>query len=128
MMRSREARMSDLDLGQHGAPVAGGIAALATAITAGIARIFSARDARRREEQAADRDAQTNLRLTMLEKSVEHAVKLLEAQGDLRERLAVVESQLKAQGDLRERVALVEQKATAAHVRVDRVEDRRDTR
>lgn len=117
-----------LDLGQHGAPVAGGIAALATAITAGVARIFSSRDARRREEMAAERAEQTNTRLALLEKQVETAVRLLEAQGELKERLAVVEKLLEQQGDMRERVAIVEQKATAAHSRVDRIEDRRDGR
>lgn len=115
-----------IDLGQHGGPVAGGIAALAAAITAGVARIFSSRDARRREEMAADRAEQTNTRLALLEKQVETAVRLLEAQGELKERLAVVEKLLEQQGDMRERVAIVEQKATAAHSRVDRIEDRRD--
>lgn len=112
--------MSDgLDLGQHGGPAIGLATVISGAVTAGLARFFRARDERAREEQQKDREAAMLVKLAKIEAELAQALRMLEAQSKLSERVAVLEYQHAEAKGLAERLALAERTAVAAHSRGD---------
>lgn len=122
-----------LDLGQHGGPVVAGATTLATLLTAWLSRFFRARDEKAREASAQKDREVLLVKLAKIESDQEHALRMLEAQSKLAERVAVLEYQVGESRGLGERLALAEGKAVAAHSRgddftrrLDRLEARQD--
>lgn len=117
--------MSDgLDMGQHGTAVTGGGVAIATLLTTWASKFFRARDEKEREEASKDRETQLLVKLAKVESDLAHALRMLEAQSKLAERVAVLEYQFSEARGFGERLALVEGKAVAAHSRGDDVNRR----
>ena len=80
----------------------GGGAVAISLLTAWLTRFFAAKKAEAAADAAAKQAQETNIRLAVLEKTLERVERLLEMTGELRERLA-----------------LVEREASAAHKRLD---------
>jgi hypothetical protein len=108
-----------IDIGEHGGKIAGGAAGAATIITAWLGRFFRARDERAREDAAAKRELELQVLLAKIQSDLTHALRVLESQSKMGERIAVLEHMAGEHRSLGDRLVLVESKAVAAHSRGD---------